>query len=101
YYVEHLIFTLHFHSAVFVLLLSWLLFGILEKAWPPLQGFSSWFTAAIWIYVPVYLYMSMRRVYGQGHFFTALKYILLFFAYTASMTATLVFTLVYTLYQQT
>ncbi|HEX6929514.1 MAG TPA: DUF4286 family protein, partial [Gammaproteobacteria bacterium] len=29
YYVEHLIFTLHFHSAVFVLLLLWMLYGML------------------------------------------------------------------------
>ena len=29
------------------------------------------------LWMPVYLYLSMRRVYGQGHFVTALKFLVI------------------------
>lgn len=100
YYVEHLMFSLHFHSAVFLLLLLWILFGELAEAWTVLAVLVPWLTAAVWIYIPVYLYKSMRRVYGQGHWMTSFKFILLFFSYiaAASITTTLLF--VAALYQQ-
>jgi hypothetical protein len=33
------------------------------------------------MYIPVYLYKAMRRVYGQGHLLTTLKYLMLAMAY--------------------
>src|SRR5690606_15431377 len=42
YYVEHLIFTLHFHSAAFVLLLLWMLYGMVEPLSRFLQELSGW-----------------------------------------------------------
>lgn len=100
YYVEHLMFSLHFHSAVFLLLLLWMLFLELSLAWTALEVLRPWLTAAVWIYIPVYLYKSMRRVYGQGHLMTSLKFMLLFLSYimAASITTTLLF--VASLYQQ-
>lgn len=100
YYVEHLMFSLHFHSAVFLLLLLWMLFLEFSEAWVALAVLRPWLTAAVWIYIPVYLYKSMRRVYGQGHLMTSLKFMLLFFSYimTASITTALLF--VASLYQQ-
>lgn len=99
YYVEHLIYTLHLHSAVFVILLSWLLFGELAEWVSPLQRISGWVTAAVWIYMPVYLYRSLRRVYGQGHFVTSLKFFLLTVAYTIALGMTAAFVAVATLYR--
>jgi uncharacterized YccA/Bax inhibitor family protein len=40
-------------------------------------------------YVPVYLFMSMRRVYGQGRIITFIKYIALVFAYVFGFMATM------------
>lgn len=100
YYVEHLIFTLHVHSAVFVILLLWLLFGELAKIWAPLQALSGWINALVWVYIPVYLYRSLRCVYGQGHFVTSVKFLLLFFAYTMSLATTFTLTVLYTMYMQ-
>ena len=37
-------------------------------------------------YAPVYLFIAMRRVYGQGRFVTFLKYIALTFAYIIGFT---------------
>lgn len=100
YYVEHLMFSLHFHSAVFLLLLLWILFIELAETWTRLAVLVPWSSAAVWIYIPVYLYKSMRRVYGQGHWMTSFKFIMLFFSYifAASITTTLLF--VAALYQQ-
>ena len=100
YYVEHLIFTLHFHSAVFVLLLLWLLFGELALVWPVLDPLSGWVTAALWLYLPFHLYKSMRCVYSQGRFVTILKFTLLAFAYFIAIVLMFVMTLLYTLYLQ-
>lgn len=100
YYVEHLIFTLHYHSAVFVLLLLWLLFGELQAAWRALDPLSGWIAAALWLYLPYYLYRSLRAVYGQGRFVTVVKFTLLLFAYSIAVVALFVLTLLYTLYLQ-
>ena len=100
YYVEHLMFSLHFHSAVFVLLLLWMLFRELATLWEPLQAFTGWITAAVWIYIPVYLYKSMRRVYGQGRIMTGLKFFALFFAYIFAATVTSVLLVIAAVYQQ-
>ena len=50
---------------------------------------------AISFYIPVYLYKAMRRVYGQGHLLTLLKYLMLVVAYAIGfslvlLTATLI-----------
>ncbi|HEX6929975.1 MAG TPA: DUF4286 family protein [Gammaproteobacteria bacterium] len=100
YYVEHLIFTLHFHSAVFVLLLLWMLYGMLEPAWSMLEWLSGWIALALWLYIPYYLYRSLRTVYGQGRFVTVLKFMLLVLAYLLAMTFAAMVTFMYTLYQQ-
>ncbi|MBW3566790.1 MAG: hypothetical protein KY410_02330, partial [Proteobacteria bacterium] len=100
YYTEHLIFTLHFHSAVFVMVLLWLLFEELTKHVAALQPLSFWVTLAVYLYIPVYLYRSLRSVYGQGHLFTAFKYTLLFFSYIIAAATTFTFTLIYTFYVQ-
>jgi len=68
-YVEHLIFTLHFHSFIFILLTV-----ALASTW-----FPAWLAAMALIYV--YLYLGMKRVYGQGWRKTWVKHFLLTNAY--------------------
>ncbi len=68
-YVEHLIFSLHFHSFVFILLTAALLS---LQAWVWLVAFGLFY---------VYLYLAMKRVYGQGWGKTWLKHFLLTNAY--------------------
>ena len=41
-------------------------------------------------YIPVYLFVSMRRVYGQGRLLTSLKYIVLTLSYLVGFTLTMV-----------
>jgi len=68
-YVEHLIFSLHFHSFVFILLTI-----ALVSTW-----FPAWLAALALHYV--YLYLGMKRVYGQGWRKTWVKHFLLTNAY--------------------
>src|SRR5690606_14133861 len=65
YYVEHLVFALHYHSAVFLIFLLWILWDETAQRVTALQSLAAWISAAVWIYIVVYLYRSMRRVYGQ------------------------------------
>ena len=89
YYVEHLLFFVHFHSFFFlVLTLSILLARIPEFV--PAQGvLTTLAIIAVSIYVPVYLFKALRRVYGQGFPFTLIKYCLLFVAYIVCLAFTM------------
>lgn len=81
YYVEHLLFFVHLHAFLFLLLTLQILFvrlaGMLE--WPELVVTLTVVASAF--YAPIYLFVAMRRVYDQGRFVTFLKYIALLVAY--------------------
>jgi len=79
YYIEHLIFALHNHSFLFVaLLISILLTSAAAWAEPAGDGritsTVSWVNIVIGVWVPVYLLVSLKRVYRQGWFMTLTKY---------------------------
>jgi len=102
YYVEHLLFVVHYHAFFF---LGGLLILLLERASTATggtgvgQGFAfaqGLVTAAFVIYVPYYLYRAMRRVYGQGRIVTLAKYSVLGIAYLFCMAITAVGLLFYT-----
>ncbi|MEM1337154.1 MAG: DUF3667 domain-containing protein [Bacteroidota bacterium] len=67
-YTDHLIFSFHNQSLLFILLiLSWLVDTIFN-------------TASAWIFLTifsVYLFQAMRKFYGQGIFKTIVKYVFL------------------------
>jgi hypothetical protein len=96
YYAEHLLFLVHFHSFFFItniglIALRW---GA-ETAAPgvlPLTGV----TIAAYVYMPIYLFRAMRRVYGQGILATAFKYLLLGGAYLVALMFTLLGVILYT-----
>ncbi len=89
YYVEHLLFFVHFHAFFFLLLSLQILFARLggALAFPePIVVLTLVFSS---FYVPVYLFVGMRRVYGQGRIVTFLKYVVLLTAYLAGFIATM------------
>jgi hypothetical protein len=89
YYVEHLLFFVHFHAFFFLILtLQILLLRISTMlAIPEAVPIVTIVVASF--YVPVYLYKSMRRVYGQGGFVTALKFVVLLISYLMGFFATM------------
>ena len=80
FYVEHLIFALHNHSFIFVVFI--LLLG-LEGAEAAVTGGASgwlagplaWGSYLLGAWVPVYLFLAMKKVYQQGWFLTTVKYL--------------------------
>jgi hypothetical protein len=102
YYVEHLLFVVHYHAFFF---LGGIAIVLLEQlaTWTKGTVAGTAFNAAIGVltflfvlYIPYYLYRAMRRVYGQGRFVTLLKYSTLGIAYLFSMVITVVGLLFYT-----
>lgn len=101
YYVEHLLFFVHFHAFFFLAIaldvLVWRTTGWLQGGGEgPLTFLPELLTATIALYVPIYLYKAMRRVYDQGRFFTLLKFSTLIVAYFFSLLITFLGVLAYT-----
>lgn len=95
YYVEHLLFVVHYHAFFFLLLTLQILLSRLGL----LVGLpESALTVALFatsLYFPIYLYKAMRRVYEQGRAITAGKYFVLTLAYFFGFTTIMVFAAVF------
>jgi hypothetical protein len=89
YYVEHLLFFVHFHAFMFLILTLQILIGRLNSALPTPEAIGILLIVAASFYVPVYLFVAMRRVYGQGRLLTTAKYVALTVAYLAGFTMTM------------
>jgi hypothetical protein len=83
YYVEHLLFVVHYHAFVFLILTLQILFARFATLVSiPETGIDVALIGAA-IYIPGYLFRSMQRVYGQGRFVTTLKFVFLLLSYFA------------------
>jgi hypothetical protein len=93
YFVEHLLFFVHFHAFFFLILILQILFarlaGLLGPEDSAIDSISTLILVATSFYIPVYLYKAMRHVYGQGHLVTIPKYLLLSIAYLTGATLTM------------
>jgi hypothetical protein len=93
YYVEHLLFFVHFHAFFFLILTLQILLMRLSTLLHIPEVVPILTVVAASFYIPVYLYKSMRRVYGQGGFVTFVKFVALltsyFFGFFATMFAVL------------
>lgn len=89
YFVEHLLFIIHYHAFFFLILTLQVLFARFS-AWVRLPDWISPLAiVAVSLYIPVYLYMAMRHVYGQGRTATFIKYVALVVAYGLGATFTM------------
>lgn len=92
YYVEHLVYSIHVHSFLFLfisilILLSWLLPFLSD--WLQLLGV----VVSLW-----YIYRSMRNIYRSTRWRTIYKFFLLFIAYGFLLTMSGIIVVVATLY---
>jgi hypothetical protein len=85
-YIEHLVFSLHFHSFNFILLTIATLF---LKA-----GLSDVVFALAFLIIPVYCIIAMKNVYGGGWLVTTVKAIFIFPLYSVCILAIMAATLV-------
>lgn len=87
YYAEHLLFFVHFHAFVFLILAAnnvfgWLL-GWFSGGWA--GTLAGLLTTAVVLYSPFYLYRAMRSVYRQGRFVTIAKFVLMLGGYALNL----------------
>lgn len=87
YYAEHLLFFVHFHAFVFLLLgankLAGVMLGWFGTGWS--RMIAGLLTSAVAVYAPIYLYRAMRNVYGQGRILTLTKFSLLLVGYAINL----------------
>ena len=95
YYVEHLLFFVHFHAFFFLILTLQILFarvGGLIRIPDSVVALTIVITS---FYVPIYLFVALRKVYEQGRIVTLLKYFVLVAAYVAGFVVTMLGALTY------
>lgn len=79
YYAEHLLLALHNHCFLF---LATLLTGCLELLETSAVGVATEPVASlITFWIPVYMYLSLKKTFGQSHGITALKFSFLAMVY--------------------
>ena len=81
YYVEHVLFVVHYHAFIFLILTLQVVFSRMVTFLGLPEGAATITTVAVSGYIPVYLFKAMRRVYGQRWLMTAAKYLVLLIAY--------------------
>ena len=97
YFVEHLLFFVHFHAFFFLILTLQLLFASIADLIHLPGVIKVLVLVAAAFYIPVSLYKAMRQVYEQGHFFTLTKYVVLVVAYMIGATFTMLGALLFAL----
>ncbi|MDH3304878.1 MAG: DUF3667 domain-containing protein [Gammaproteobacteria bacterium] len=89
YFVEHLLFVIHYHAFFFLILILQILFARIAALSGVPGAVANLVLVAASLYIPVYLYMAMREVYRQGRILTFMKYVTLVFCYSIGASLTL------------
>ncbi len=100
YYIEHLILQVHNHAFLFLAMILMILLsalsGVIERAdltgSDGLSRLLGWSVAAISLWLPIYLFISLKRFYRQGWMLTSLKFILLSLVYITLFSFAMLFT---------
>ena len=97
FYIDHLVYALHIHAFAYVGIILIVLATIgLNRVAP--SAIAGWIIALLWIAFTVLIFLSIRRVYRQGWFFTIFKFFFGGFVYllvlVAAVAATFFITLV-------
>ena len=89
YFVEHLLFVIHYHAFFFLILILEILFARISALLSIPEAISVLVLVAASLYIPVYLYMAMRHVYGQGRILTLIKHVALIVCYSVGAVLTM------------
>ena len=100
-YMEHLIVALHSHAFLCLAILLVFVLTALKDWLAPASGVGrtllSLAEIALWIWMPLYLLLMQKRVYGQGWPMTLLKYSVIGFCYMILLSFGSVFTVLVSL----
>ena len=80
FYIDHLIYALHIHSFAYLAIILIVLITLgLNRTIP--GTLAGWTIAVLWIAFATQIFLSIRRVYRQGWFFSIFKFFLGGFVY--------------------
>jgi uncharacterized protein DUF3667 len=73
FYIDHLVYALHIHTFAYlaIMLIVLATIGLNRTTLGPLAG---WIIGALWLIFAIQIFLSIRRVYRQGWFFTVFKF---------------------------
>jgi hypothetical protein len=79
YYIDHLVYALHIHTFAYVgiMVIVGATIGLNRIA----PGLAGWIIGLLWLAFVVQIFLSIRRVYRQGWFFSTFKFFLGGFVY--------------------
>jgi hypothetical protein len=80
FYIDHLVYAFHIHSFAYLMIMVNVLLTIFLSRTIP-GAFAGWIIALLWIIFAVQVFMSIRRVYRQGWFFSTFKFFVGGFVY--------------------
>lgn len=89
YFVEHLLFVVHYHAFFFLMLTLQIIFARMTALLRVPEAIAILAIVAAAFYIPVYLFMAMRHVYDQGRILTFMKYVALVICYAIGATLTM------------
>lgn len=74
-YMEHLIMALHSHAFISLVLLLTALLSLASDSldWPTFTTVSQTISLVLWLWIPAYLFLTLKWVYRQGWIMTTLK----------------------------
>jgi hypothetical protein len=94
-YAEHLLVAVQSHSFMFLSFIVMILLNTLSLFHnAKLTTVSNVLTGLIWAWMPMYLLLMQKRVYGQGWFWTLCKYVLCAMVYLFLLSVGLIFSIV-------
>lgn len=92
-YLEHMVVALYSHAWLLLVLLAMFVMNAIDDAfsaaWVPIA--TSLVDIALWIWVPVYLFLMQRRVYGGHWTLAVLRYLAIGTVYLVLVTLVVVF----------
>ncbi|HET6725656.1 MAG TPA: DUF4286 family protein [Gammaproteobacteria bacterium] len=88
YYVEHLIFSFHYHAVVFLAAFIFLIAYAIAERFNILVVTSN-ILLVLWLYLTLYLIIAMRKVYAQGWIKTFIKWFMLAVSYGIALSIAL------------
>ncbi len=98
-YAEHLVLFLHNHSFTFILLAVTDVIDALAGLKPPYTTVISTANLPLYLFLPYYVFRSMRVVYGEGRLRTSLKFAAIAVIYLVLLGLTMLAGLVYSMLQ--
>ena len=98
-YTEHLVLFLHDHAFTFLLIGAMEVVNAVSELKVPYVGVIGFLNFLLFLYLPWYVFRSMRVVYGQGRWLTLVKFFFLTAIYFTLLGITMFAGLVYSMMQ--